>query len=76
MNNEIKKDLVSNWFKLLQDAICDDITKLEKNNINLNFSNKIKELYLEHLPAKDAAKLIAALSNQNKREVYKWLIDK
>ncbi|MDC0364934.1 coproporphyrinogen III oxidase, partial [Candidatus Pelagibacter sp.] len=34
MNNEIKKDLVSNWFKLLQDAICDDITKLEKNNIN------------------------------------------
>ena len=48
----------------------------QKNNINLNFSNKIKELYLEHLPAKDAAKLIAALSNQNKREVYKWLIDK
>ena len=34
MNNEIKKDLVSNWFRLLQDAICDDITKLEKNNIN------------------------------------------
>ena len=31
MNNEIKKDLASNWFKLLQDAICDDISKLEKN---------------------------------------------
>ena len=48
----------------------------EKNTFDLNFSNTIKELYLEHLPAKDAAKLISALSNQNKREVYKWLIDK
>ena len=48
----------------------------EENTFDLNFSNKIKELYLEHLPAKDAAKLISALSNQNKREVYKWLIDK
>ena len=31
MDNEIRKDLASNWFKLLQDAICDDISKLEKN---------------------------------------------
>ena len=31
MNLEIKKDLVSNWFKTLQDAFCDDICKLEKN---------------------------------------------
>ena len=30
---EIKKDLVSNWFKLLQNAICDDISRLEKNKI-------------------------------------------
>ena len=33
MDIEIKKDLVSNWFKLLQDAICDDISRLEKNKI-------------------------------------------
>jgi len=26
----LKKDLTSNWFKLLQNAICDDISKLEK----------------------------------------------
>ena len=32
MDNEIKKDLASNWFKLLQNAICDDISKLEKND--------------------------------------------
>ena len=31
MDIEIKKDLASNWFKLLQDAICHDISKLEKN---------------------------------------------
>ena len=30
MDNEIKKDLASNWFKLLQDAICDNIKKLRK----------------------------------------------
>ena len=33
MNNNLKKDLTSNWFKLLQNAICDDIVKLEKNKI-------------------------------------------
>ena len=33
MDIEIKKDLASNWFKLLQDAICDDISRLEKNKI-------------------------------------------
>ena len=31
MDLEIKKDLVSNWFKLLQNAICNDINELEKN---------------------------------------------
>ena len=33
MDLDIKKDLTSNWFKLLQNAICDDILKLEKNKI-------------------------------------------
>ena len=33
MDLDIKKDLASNWFKLLQNAICDDILKLEKNKI-------------------------------------------
>ncbi len=31
MDIDIKKDLTSNWFKLLQNAICDDIIKLERN---------------------------------------------
>ena len=33
MDLDIKKDLVSNWFKLLQDAFCNDINTLEKNKI-------------------------------------------
>ncbi|MDC3174481.1 oxygen-dependent coproporphyrinogen oxidase [Candidatus Pelagibacter sp.] len=31
MDIDIKKDLTSNWFKLLQNAICNDIVKLERN---------------------------------------------
>ena len=37
MDISIKKDLASNWFKLLQNAICDDILKIEKNKVNLEF---------------------------------------
>ena len=46
MDIEIKKDLASNWFKLLQDAICHDISKLEKNKTKFKSTswqrNKIK----------------------------------
>ena len=38
MDLEIKKDLTSNWFKILQNAFCDDICKLEKNK--LKFKSK------------------------------------
>ena len=34
MDISIKKDLASNWFKLLQNAICDDILKIEKSKLN------------------------------------------
>ena len=33
MELEIKKDLTSNWFKILQDAICNNINSLESKNI-------------------------------------------
>ena len=33
MNLEIKKDLASNWFKTLQNAICESIIRLENNKI-------------------------------------------
>ena len=31
MNLEIKRDLVSNWFKTLQNAFCEDIIRIENN---------------------------------------------
>ena len=34
MNLEIKKTLTSNWFKTLQDAICNNINEIERNKIN------------------------------------------
>ena len=39
MDISIKKDLASNWFKLLQNAICDDILKIEKNKLNFQSSS-------------------------------------
>ena len=33
MDLNIKKDLVSNWFKLLQDAFCNDISILENHKV-------------------------------------------
>ena len=34
MDLEIKKDLTSNWFKMLQESICHSIKQLEKNNVS------------------------------------------
>ena len=39
MSLEIKKELTSNWFQTLQNAICDDIQSLEKNKIKFKKTN-------------------------------------
>ena len=39
MDLEFKKDLASNWFKTLQDAICNDIEKIEQNKIKFVSTN-------------------------------------
>jgi coproporphyrinogen III oxidase len=39
MDKEIKKKLASNWFKLLQNIICDDIEKIE--NKKIKFKSKV-----------------------------------
>ncbi len=38
MDLEIKKDLVSNWFKLLQESFCNDISIIENNKIKFKTS--------------------------------------
>ncbi len=41
MDNSTKKDLASNWFQLLQNAICNDILELEKlDNLKQNYNQK------------------------------------
>ena len=44
MDLEIKKDLASNWFKLLQDAFCNDISILENNKIKFKTTTWRKNL--------------------------------
>ena len=39
MDSETKKDLTSNWFKMLQESICHRINKLEKSNSKFNSTN-------------------------------------
>ena len=47
MDKEIKKKIARNWFKLLQNTICNDIEKLENNKIKFKSKiwkrNKIKD---------------------------------
>ncbi len=47
MDLEIKKDLASNWFKMLQDAICQSVSELEKRKIKFRSTiwkrNSIKD---------------------------------
>ena len=40
MDIEIKKDLASNWFKILQNVICNDISRLEQNKIKFQYSKQ------------------------------------
>jgi len=48
----------------------------DKHKTNFQINSKIKKEFLAKLPAKDAAKLIATISGENKREIYKKLIEK
>ena len=44
MDLNIKKDLTSNWFKILQDSICNDILYFENNKTNFKTTNWKKKI--------------------------------
>ena len=48
MDIDIKKDLASNWFKTLQDAICNDISVLEKNKTKFKTITWKRNNYRRH----------------------------
>jgi len=50
MDISIKKDLASNWFKVLQNAICDNILKIEKNKVNFEDRNRSGERSVARTP--------------------------
>ena len=39
MDLEIKKELASNWFKMLQESVCESINRLEKKNAKFKSTN-------------------------------------
>ena len=49
MDLQIKRDLASNWFKTLQDAICHSIDDLENNKRSLNIASSVAIILAESL---------------------------
>ena len=47
----------------------------QKNTNNLVLDKKTKKEFLKKLSASDAAKLISLVTGQNKRDIYKSLIE-
>ena len=42
---------------------------------NTKLNKKIQKAFLENMPPKDAAKLISMITKENKRDVYKQLLE-
>jgi 16S rRNA C1402 (ribose-2'-O) methylase RsmI len=42
---------------------------------NTKLDKKIQKAFLENMPPKDAAKLISMITKENKRDVYKQLLE-
>jgi 16S rRNA C1402 (ribose-2'-O) methylase RsmI len=47
----------------------------QKNQTDFSFNLKVKNEFLKKLSASDAAKLISLITGQNKRDIYKYLIE-
>ena len=52
MEIDIKKKLVKNWFKVLQDTICFDIEEIEKNIHSSNTKLDLIKRMAKHLKIK------------------------
>ena len=68
--------IISEQNILLKGEIVIVVEGSKKEKIDLQFNNKIKKEFLTKLSASEAAKLISIISGQNKREIYKKLIEK
>ena len=51
------------------------IEGISDNGSKITINQRVRDEFLEKLPAKDAAKLISLITNENKRDIYKSLIE-
>ena len=82
LHEEIISDKLSNILdKITQEKIYIKgeivivIEGAQSNKTNLKIDNKIKKEFLKRLSASDSAKLISLITKQNKRDIYKFLIE-
>jgi len=82
LHEEIISDKLSNILdKIKQEKIYIKgeivivIEGAQSNKTNLKIDNKIKKEFLKRLSASDSAKLISLITKQNKRDIYKFLIE-
>ena len=61
---------------ILKGEIVIVIEGSKKEKIDIEVDSKIKKEFLTKLSATEAAKFISIISGQNKREIYKKLIEK
>jgi 16S rRNA (cytidine1402-2'-O)-methyltransferase len=82
LHETIERGSIENVLQRLKDGrvvlkgefvIVIESSSLDKPNFIID--KKIKESFLKFLPAKDAAKLISLLTKENKRDIYKQLLD-
>ena len=51
------------------------IEGISNNGSKITINQRVRDEFLEKLSAKDAAKLISLITNENKRDIYKSLIE-
>tara|TARA_B100001250_G_scaffold412149_1_gene442612 strand:- start:68 stop:883 length:816 start_codon:yes stop_codon:yes gene_type:complete len=70
ISSRIKKEDIS-----LKGEMVIVIEGSKKNNIKLSLDASTKREYLKKMSASDAAKLISLITGENKRDIYKYLIE-
>ena len=76
MNSKIKKQLTKNWFRMLQDMICQDIEELENKNDtrpgnmdpSINYSEGFEE-YIDRIPS-EKLELLDSFMNVKENDAY------
>ena len=72
--SEIIKDIENDQINLKGELVL--VIEGANNKVDLNINTQVKKEFLSKLSASDSAKLISILTGENKRDIYKKLIEK